>query len=538
MAVPGGLRLRTAPELATLLLELGRLIRARRYYPAGDPKLATVFERSVRAWQADLQRRGPLELELVPEGFREEGGRGVLSHPRLAELARDLSERGVQRLRFEAGLDPDAFAAFAEVLASDAGRTASRGGFAAALYAHSPAGILVNSLGPSELAPAPPAPPPSPPRAPDTPPPPAPEDDETAPLADAGQPSPSERRLRPRQELDVLLHQLDECDGASSYLDLARRTMLLAERAFDEDRRDDAFRVFERLAAHATEKESEPSRELARGFLRSLLEGPRLAYVIRRALSGLEAGDLEANQVLLALGDATVPALLDAASSLEKGVERDRLAAMVVTFGERALPAVLERLAAERAPARLRAAIRIAGELQHPDVVVPLGNLLEAGERSVREEAVRALVHVGSDAAVAALAAVLGSATPGLAVSALHGLGSTASARAVEPLRRALDLALESRDTARAKEVIRALGRLGRAEAGGALVGLLERRVRLGGGWLRELKSAAVAALGGIPGDEAVAALAQVAQTRDAQLRRAAQTALDRRAHARTRAGG
>ena len=82
------------------------------------------------------------------------------------------------------------------------------------------------------------------------------------------------------------------------------------------------------------------------------------------------------------------------------------------------------------------------------------------------------------------------------------------------------------------------LGRLGRPEAGAVLVGLLERRVRLGGGWLREVKAAAVAALGGIPGDDAVAALAQVAQTRDTQLRHAAQTALDRRAHARTRAGG
>jgi HEAT repeat protein len=532
MAVPGGVRLRTAPELATLLLELGRLIRARRYYPPGDPKLATVFERSLRAWQADLERRGPLELELVAEGFREEGGRGVLSHPRLAELGQDLAERGVQRLRFEASLDSDAFAAFAEVLATDAGRTASRGGFAAALYAYSPAGIRVNGLAASELPPAPP-PPPAPAAAPPL------EDEPTSPLADAAEPASSgERPPQPRQELEVLLQQLDECDSASSYLDLARRMMLLAERAFDDNRRDDAFRIFQRFAAHANEKTTEPSRDLARGFLRSLLEGPRLTYVIRRALSGLEAGDLEANQVLLALGDATVPALLDAASSLEKGVERDRLTAMVVTFGERALPAVLERLAGEETPARLRAAIRIAGELQHPDVVAPLANLLEAGERSVREEAVRALVHVGSDAAVAALAAVLASATPGLAVSALHGLGSTASGRAVEPLRRALDLAVETRDTARAKEVIRALGRLGRAEAGAALVALLERRVRLGGGWLRELKSAAVAALGGIPGDEAVAALAQVAQTRDTQLRRAAQTALDRRAHARTRTGG
>jgi HEAT repeat protein len=536
MSAPGAVRQRTAPELATLLLELGRLIRARRYYTPGDPKLASLFERSLRAWQADLQRRGPLELDLVPDGFRERGARGVLSHPRLGELVRDLAERGIQSLRFEPGLDADAFAAFAEVLATDAGRTASRGGFAAALQAYAPTGIVVTALAPgAQPPPAAPAPEPTtPPRRSRSP----QEEEPTAPLAPADPEAPAQRlALSTAQELEVLLQQLDESDGASSYLDLARRTTLLAERAFDEGRREDAFLVFRRLAAHATGKESEASRNLAHGFLRSLLEGPRLAFVIERALRGLEAGDLEANQVLLALGGPAVPALLDTASELDKGVPRDRLTALVVTFGEGAVRGVLERLATNEPPARLRAAIRIAGELQHPDVVAPLAVLLEAAERSVREEAVRALVHVGSDAAVAALAAVLGSATPGLALSALHGLATTGSARAVEPLRRTLEQAIEARDTARAKEVIRALGRLGRAEAGGALVGLLERRVRLGGGWLRELKSAAVAALGGIPGDEAVAALAQVAQDKDAQLRRTAQTALDRRAHGRTRSG-
>jgi HEAT repeat protein len=166
-----------------------------------------------------------------------------------------------------------------------------------------------------------------------------------------------------------------------------------------------------------------------------------------------------------------------------------------------------------------------------------LGGLLDADERSVREEALRALLRVGSDAAIGVLARALDSTTPGLALSALQGLGSTGSARAVGPLQRALERALEARDVPHGKEVIRALGRIGRAEAGRALVSLLERRVRIGGGWLRELKSAAVAALAGIPGDEAVAALAQAAQARDTQLRRAAQTALDRRAQARLRVG-
>ena len=528
MTAPVPVRLRTAPELATLLLELGRLIRARRFYPAGDARLAVVFERTLRAWRADFERRGALVLELSADGFREAGGRGVLSHPGLTALQQDLLERKVERLRFDVKLDPEAFAAFAEMLAADSDEIASRGGFAAALYAHSPAGILVNGIAPTGAAPPPP---------PSAAPEPSADPFDWTHVETELSSMDDLRETPPSHDLDVLLRQLDECETNSAYQDLARRAVHSAERAWLEGRREEVFPVFVRLAGHAQAKRADHSRELAQSFLRSIVQGERLEYVIQRALRGLDVADLDANQVLLALGEASVPALLDVATSLERGVERDRLAALVVTFGERALPAILDRLAERGAPQKLRAAIRVAGELQHPDVVPRLRGLLDADDRSVREEALRALVRVGSDAAINALAKALESNTPGLALAALQGLGSTGSARAAEPLRRALHHALEERDVPRGKEVIRALGRLGRPEAGPALVSLIERRVRLGGGWLRELKSAAVTALASIPGDEAVAALAQAAQARDSQLRRAAQTALDRRAQARLRVG-
>jgi len=544
MGAEAAARLRTAPELATLLLELGRLIRARRYYPPGDARLAGVFERSLRAWRSDLARRGALALDVVPEGFREHGSRGVLSHPQLAELQQDLAERGVHQLRFEAALDGEAFAGFAEVLAGDAGRTASRGGFAAALYAHAPAGILVNGVPPAAPAPAAPAPVGShaPGQAPAAEP--APELDadfeelpeslgvsaELSSTDDLGDAAPS-------HDLEVLLRQLEECTSASQYLDLARRTTLLAERAFDDGEAEVCYRVAARLAEHVHGKANVRLRELAESFLRSLMHGARLEALVQRTAGALHDGDLAASEILLALGDAAVPPLLDGALSLESNAERERLTALVVTLVEHALPAVIERLRPHDAPAKVRAMARIAGELQHPDVVAPLAGLLGAADRGVREEAVRALVRVGAEPAVAALARALESEAPELALVALHGLGSTGNALAVPPLERALARAVEVRDVARAKEAIRALGRLGRPEAAMALVGLLERRVRLGGGWLRELKAAAVAALAAVPGDEAVAALAQATQARDTQLRRAAQTALDRRAQARTRAG-
>jgi HEAT repeat protein len=526
------LRHRTAPELATLLLELGRLIRARRFYKPGDARLADVFTRSLRAWRADLERRGALDLELLPQGFRERGGRGVLSHPQLGELQHDLAERGVHALRFEPSLDGESFGAFAEVLATDAGRTASLGGFGAALYALSPDGICVNEAGP-------------------------PQADEPARIQ---QPSPRAEPLAvgasdtpaiaaalsstddltgeaPSHDLKVVIQQLDACDETGPYLDLARRATHLGERAFEDGDPDACFYLAVRLASHARDKPSERVRELADSFLRALMRGAPLEDLVARAARALDDADLGATQVLLAVGDAAVPALLDAVVHEDGNRERQRLEAVLLTLADSALPLVIERLDSRTAPAMLRASARIAGEFQHPDVVAPLAAILEAPDRAVREEAARALARVGSGPAISALAGALESDAPGLGLVALQALGSSGARSAVPHLERMLDKAIRARDAARAKEAIRALGRLGRAEAARTLVALLGRRVGLGGGWLRELKSAAIAALAGLPGDDAVAALAKAARARDSQLRRAAQTALDRRAQARARVG-
>jgi len=539
MSAALGSRHRTAPELATLLLELGRLIRARRYYDPGDPKLADVFARSLRAWRSDLQRRGALDLELLPQGFRERGARGVLAHPQLGELMQDLAERGVHALCFDAALDGETFAAFAEVLATDAGRTASRGGFAAALYVHAPSGIRVNDPGDAE-------------------------EETAATVADVSATgSESEEKddpydpglsdvpaiaaalsstddvgeVVPSHDLGEVLDQLEVAEETGAYLDLARRSVRLGEQAFESGDPDACFRVAVQLAKHTETKPGQRIRELAESFLRSLVQGAVLEDLVARAARALDQADLEATSVLLTLGAGAVPALLDAAVTLDGNQERERVGAVLLTLVEHALPLVRERLAAAPAVAELRAIARIAGELQHPDLVRPLGALLAAEDRSVREEAVRALARIGSDAALAALAGTLDGDVPGLPPIVLQALGSSGRTAALPHLERALARALEAKEVGRAKEAIRALGRLGLAEAARPLVALLGRRGGLGSGWLRELKSTAVVALGALPGDDAVAALAKAARARDVQLRRAAQTALDRRAQARARVG-
>jgi HEAT repeat protein len=126
----------------------------------------------------------------------------------------------------------------------------------------------------------------------------------------------------------------------------------------------------------------------------------------------------------------------------------------------------------------------------------------------------------------------MGSDIAGLPALAARSLAASASPRAVDALLRAMYEAIQSRRPELAREAIGALGRLARPEATAALAELLLSRSLLKRRRLRELRIAAASALGRIPGDDAVGALAQAARSRDGQLRRAAQTALDRRAQA------
>ena len=169
--------------------------------------------------------------------------------------------------------------------------------------------------------------------------------------------------------------------------------------------------------------------------------------------------------------------------------------------------------------------------LQHPAAVPRLADLATGPDPLLREEAARALVRIGSEDAVAGLARGL-RGERAAAISCVQHLAGTASAKAVAPLGHALERALEAKDVELAKEIVRALGRLGRPEANVIFGALMKRKAGLTSRWLKDVKVAAASALGTVPGDQAVALLAEAIQSRDEPLRRAAQRALDRRAEA------
>ena len=78
---------RTDADLSSLLSELSRVYKAAAFYGPDDPATTTFAERACRAWQSDLARAGPLELEVTEMGFRLHDAPGLFANAPLGEIA-------------------------------------------------------------------------------------------------------------------------------------------------------------------------------------------------------------------------------------------------------------------------------------------------------------------------------------------------------------------------------------------------------------------------------------------------------------------
>lgn len=533
---------RTPADLSSLLVELSRAHKGMRFYAEGDAARADLLDRSYLAFHVDLERAGPLELWIDNTAFRASGVADRVPHGHMAELARALLARGVQRLRFEPALTRDAFHAFGDLLGRSEENLDRCGGFARGLVARSSTGIVVNGGEEDALA--------------------AQQSSiSTPPIATASlgsallarsrrlviepeqdeKPELEERPLEAAagdergERLLFRLLELDRCADDASYEFLAKRIVEWAGELFDEGLADECYRAILVLADHAVGDggRSGLQARIAQEMCLRLAAGDRLRELIDRATSSNVRAGVRATQVLLQLGLHAIEPLFERLAREDDPDRSAQLSAILITLGEAALP-VLSRIIAEPPVARAQLAAHLAGELQNPDLVPHLIEALQEPHPGLRREAARALVHIGGENATSALIDALSSPLEGLPEISADCLGHLGDARAAQPMLAALERALRQGQTERARETIRALGQLGCERAAPKLVALLERRSLLRRKSLRRLKLAALGALERLPGREARRALQRAAHSRDPQLRARAEQLLG----AARRAGG
>ena len=293
------------------------------------------------------------------------------------------------------------------------------------------------------------------------------------------------------------------------------------------DRPEALFDLALLLSGHAEEFDGTPRGERALRGLHSLAHDGGLETWLERSL---EDGEPEgpAAKILQVLPERTAPILL---RDLVKERDEDRRQAgakLFASLGEPARDAVLAQLM-NADPASLLSTARLLREFRLPAPVGPLAKLLNHEQGAIREEAAGALANRDDAEAVNALRGALLHGRDELRRQAAVALGRCQGPGVRETLAQALASCLAQDDNESAKEVIFALGKQGQPECAPILAELLQKKKRFGRRKLRELKLTAVGALAKIPGDGAAAALSRVGESRDAQLRRAAELALSRR---------
>jgi HEAT repeat protein len=274
---------------------------------------------------------------------------------------------------------------------------------------------------------------------------------------------------------------------------------------------------------------------VARDALLDLAMGERLAALIDRACSTDTRASVQAAQVLLVVGEQAVPALLERLDAETGGAREGQLTGLVIALGECGVPA-LRAAMGSGSGSRARLGVKIAGDLQCPELVKPLRDLLCAKDGPLQKDAARALVEMGNSAALRALLEAVESRHDRTAEVAGFALGSLGEPRGLTALVRRLERATQERSWDLARQLLRAIGQFERGDRASARA-LLAWVQRGGPPWRRpdlDLKLEAVTALGQLAGEETTAALREIAGLRaPARLCERARRILDRRGDGR-----
>lgn len=526
---------RTSADLSSLLLELGRAWKAASFYGPDNAATQKLIERACRAWQSDLARAGPLELELTPGGFQLAGVHGVHGNEYLGNVSDGLARLGIQRLRFTEVISSRSLTAFVgSLLEMNAGnRPVSQLGIEVdgeiclsldtdeanrdELPAEPPLASLGSSLLRARRNEA---------RAPDEP-----------EKPDPGLEPPPADRDAGSARLRALLQDLDRCTDDDRYERLATRAADGARGLCDEGLAEAAMRAIYVLADHVMGEggRSAVQARIARTTLLDLALGDRLALLIDRACSNDTTASVHAARVLLIVGEQAVPALLERLDAEAGGPREGQLTGLLIALSECAVPALRAAMGSGTG-SRARLGVKIAGDLQCPELVKPLRDLLCAKDGPLQKDAARALVEMGNSAALRALMEAVESRHDRTAEIAASALGALGEPRGLTALVRRLERASQERRWDLARHLLQAIGQFERGDRATARA-LLAWVQRGGPPWRRpdlDLKLEAVTSLGQLAGEESADALREIAGLRaPARLCERARRILDRRGDGR-----
>jgi HEAT repeat protein len=518
---PAWARPRTPADFKSILLELARAQRGFRFYGETDSRRRNLADRAHRAVMGEINRGGPIEFSVEEAGFRLQDSVTLIeSTDALIGLEEAFSSHNLERLRLDAPLTSTALAALLDQLSHPGNRYSSAEHFVRVLVARDSQGLQINGLSnigrttrihlsatplhasvslasqnsPSETS--------SSASSSD-----AVSDSDPKPTLDEAPleaPASDDRGARLRARLVELHGTNDDAQYRARVADIA----LWAAEMWNDEAFDDYYRALLVLADHAVGSggRSEIQARAAAASFASLANTDRLSDLIRRATLTTGPGGTHASvraaQLLLQLGDATIPTLFDQLCREEDPERAAPLRALLFTQGDAALSHLVAAIEGQDV-ARAREAIRLAGELQNPTILPVLLKTLEVPDLARRIETIRALSYLPGGASKRALTEALTSDPEEIAAAASEALATSDGSESVPALLDVLEASLQSNRTKLGTTLIGVLAQLGDERAVPRLCSILERRPVMRRAHWHAIQIATVEALAVLPTKEA-----------------------------------
>jgi hypothetical protein len=504
---------RTKADVTSLLLELARALRGFSFYNETHTQRRSLLDRAFRAISGDLSRSGSIDLELTEAGFRVAGLPQVIeSNSVLGPLQAALHTHGLSHVCIDPSLTRTALHGFFDLLGQPGNRFDSPEGFARSLAARDSQGLRLNDFEHrhNEATPKLSA---TPPRASaslgsmlitneleqsivET------DSEQEKPTIDSAPLIASAADDR-GERLRARLIELDRTVEDAAYQRRASDITIWALDLWNDDLIDECYRALLVLADHAVGRGGRPEAQArtAAACFAELACGDRLGDLIHRATGPGSAG-IRAAQLLLQLGSAVVPALVDRICEEEDFDRSAPLHSLVLALGEASVPTLIEAIEGDN-DRRARIGIRLAGELQNPAVLPALMKVLRTSELSRRIETIRALGFLPGEESKNVLASALESSFEEIVIAATNAVATTEGSRAIPALLDVLAASLRTNRTNASCALIEALGRLGDERAVPRLSAILERKPILRRGHQHAIQIAAIDALAILPTKEA-----------------------------------
>ncbi|HUT52892.1 MAG TPA: HEAT repeat domain-containing protein [bacterium] len=486
-------------HLESVLIEMGKSLRAISIYPAGHPQRANLLGQAYGGIQVALQFLGDLTLQVSRQGFLYNDQKIAEGQALPRELAQEMHLRQIKSFSLRKELSLDDFTAFLELLLEGPENFRSGRFIEQWIREKQIKSVWINEMDFSRLSTS-----------------------DQAFEEGAAEPE----APRPEDHIAEALALLAGEDDPERFGQLLRELEVLARPLIEGKSFEAALEIMDAIAAAAADPErkgaaGEQIRALAQRSARALGRGEFLRWMLERYAEREGRERQELQRTIAPLGPSVIDEIMMLLARTESISAGRPLIDLALSF-EGEARSVLERHLKDEDAGKLRKAAYLLGELRDRRSVEAVRKLLDHKDDKVRREAIRALVRIrGMEASRALAAALSNEGNPEVRIIIVSALGESRDLAGAPALMNLLSSVPPREDTmALLTAVIESLGRIGSKEALPHLIKVLNKWPLFNRGKYLPLRIKAAEALGRLGGESAMQALARYSRGKDDPLHR------------------